>query len=103
MRQGNYEEFRFFTGMRPSEEIALEVADCDLTQGKVLVSKARVMRHDKDRTNRIAIRLLRGSTAWRQSASTKRSSERSHPAERQPYAMLVLCPTSIIYPSGSRM
>jgi integrase len=36
--------------MRPSEEIALEVADCDLTQGKVLVSKARVMRHDKDRT-----------------------------------------------------
>ena len=48
--QGNYEEFRFFTGMRPSEEIALEVADCDLTQGKVKVSKARVMRHDKDRT-----------------------------------------------------
>ena len=27
-----------------------EVADCDLTQGKVLVSRARVMRHDKDRT-----------------------------------------------------
>ena len=36
--------------MRPSEEIALEVDDCDLTQGKVKVSKARVMRHDKDRT-----------------------------------------------------
>jgi integrase len=48
--QGNYEEFRFFTGMRLSEEIALQVANCDLTQGKVLVSKARVMRHDKDRT-----------------------------------------------------
>jgi integrase len=36
--------------MRPSEEIALEVDDCDLTQGKVKVSKARVMLHDKDRT-----------------------------------------------------
>jgi integrase len=28
----------------------LEVDDCDLVQGKVKVSKARVMRHDKDRT-----------------------------------------------------
>lgn len=27
-----YEEFRFFTGMRPSGEIALEVGDCDLRQ-----------------------------------------------------------------------
>jgi hypothetical protein len=25
------------------------------------------------------------------------------PAERQPYARSVLCPTSMIYPSGSRM
>ncbi len=48
--QAHYEEFRIFTGMRPSAEIALEVADCDLTQGKVMVSKARVMRHDTDRT-----------------------------------------------------
>ena len=27
---GNYEEFRFFTGLRQSEQFALEVGDCDL-------------------------------------------------------------------------
>lgn len=27
--QGNYDEFRLFTGLRPSEQIALVVADCD--------------------------------------------------------------------------
>src|ERR1700737_4791411 len=48
--QGNYDEFRFFTGLRPSEEIALEVDDCDLAQGKIRVDKARVMRRDNDRT-----------------------------------------------------
>jgi len=40
--QGNYDEFRFFTGMRPSEEIALIVSDIDLTNGTVGVNKARV-------------------------------------------------------------
>ena len=48
--QGNYDEFRFFTGLRPSEQIALRVDDCDLSQGKILVNKARVMKRDKDRT-----------------------------------------------------
>jgi integrase len=48
--QGNYDEFRFFTGLRPSEQIALTVDDCDLSQGKLVVSKARVMKRDKDRT-----------------------------------------------------
>jgi hypothetical protein len=28
--QGNYDEFRFFTGLRPSEQAALLVDDCDL-------------------------------------------------------------------------
>lgn len=41
--QGNYDEFRFFTGLRPSEQIALLVDDCDLSQGKLKVSKACVM------------------------------------------------------------
>lgn len=31
--QGNYDEFRFFTGMRPSEEIALVLSDVDLEHG----------------------------------------------------------------------
>ena len=28
--QGNYDEFRFFTGLRPSEQIAITVSDIDL-------------------------------------------------------------------------
>ena len=30
---GNYEEFRFFTGLRQSEQFALEIGDCDLEKG----------------------------------------------------------------------
>ncbi len=40
--QGNYEEFRFFTGLRPSEEIALMLADLDLAHGIVSIHRARV-------------------------------------------------------------
>ena len=40
--QGNYDEFRFFTGLRPSEEIALVVTDYDRTHGISSVTKARV-------------------------------------------------------------
>lgn len=46
--QENYDGFRFFTGVRPSEQIALTWADCDLAAGEVVVSKARVMAHDKN-------------------------------------------------------
>jgi integrase len=48
--QGNYDEFRFFTGLRPSEQIALLVSDCDLVKGTIAITKARVMARDKDRT-----------------------------------------------------
>jgi integrase len=47
---GNYEEFRFFTGLRQSEHIALEISDCDLRTGKLSVTKAVVEGHEKDRT-----------------------------------------------------
>ncbi len=47
---GNYEEFRFFTGLRQSEQIALQVGDCDLRKGKVRIVRARVLGRDKDRT-----------------------------------------------------
>jgi integrase len=47
---GNYDEFRFFTGLRPSEQIALLVADYDARRGALAVTKARVLRRDKDRT-----------------------------------------------------
>jgi integrase len=46
--QGNYDEFRFFTGLRPSEEIALVVTDYDRTHRILSVSKARVDGIDKD-------------------------------------------------------
>jgi integrase len=48
--QGNYDEFRFFTGLRPSEQIALLISDCDLAKGTMAVTKACVMARDKDRT-----------------------------------------------------
>jgi integrase len=48
--QGNYDELRFFTGLRPSEEIALTVTDYDAGHGVLSVTKARVLGIDKDVT-----------------------------------------------------
>ncbi len=48
--QGNYDEFRFFTGMRPSEQIALVLSDVDLANGIVSVNKARVAGVDRWQT-----------------------------------------------------
>jgi integrase len=48
--QANYDEFRFFTGLRPSEEIALRVSDYDAVRGTLDVTKARVDGIDKDCT-----------------------------------------------------
>ena len=48
--QGNYDEFRFFTGLRPSEEIALVIGDFDPTAGTLAINKARVAGIDKDST-----------------------------------------------------
>ncbi|MGH8611320.1 MAG: tyrosine-type recombinase/integrase, partial [Gammaproteobacteria bacterium] len=48
--QGNYDEFRFFTGLRPSEQIALVVDDFDAARGTLWVTKARVAGIDKDST-----------------------------------------------------
>ena len=48
--QGNYDEFRFFTGLRPSEEIALILSDLDLVNGIVSVNKARVFGVDRCKT-----------------------------------------------------
>jgi integrase len=48
--QGNYDEFRFFTGLRPSEQIVLEVDDFDAAHGTLCVTKARVDGNDKDAT-----------------------------------------------------
>src|SRR3984893_1150130 len=48
--QGNYDEFRFFTGLRPSEQIALALSDIDLVHGIISINKARVSGVDRDKT-----------------------------------------------------
>jgi len=46
----NYDEFRFFTGLRPSEQIALTVSDFDAARGTLRVNKARVAGVDRPTT-----------------------------------------------------
>ena len=48
--QGNYDEFRFFTGLRPSEQIALALSDLDLENGIISINKARVSGVDRCKT-----------------------------------------------------
>jgi integrase len=48
--QGNYDEFRFFTGLRPSEQIALVLTDIDIENGVISINKARVFGVDRCRT-----------------------------------------------------
>ena len=48
--QGNYDEFRFFTGLRPSEQVALVVSDFDSAEGTLMINKARVGGIDKNST-----------------------------------------------------
>ncbi len=48
--QANYDEFRFFTGLRPSEQIALTVSDFDPARGTLRVNKARVAGVDRATT-----------------------------------------------------
>jgi integrase len=48
--QGNYDEFRFFSGLRPSEQIALLVHDFDPIRGTLSVTKVRVARLNRDIT-----------------------------------------------------
>ena len=48
--QGNFHEFRFFTGLRPSEEIALRIRDFDAVRGTLSVTKSRVYGVDKNTT-----------------------------------------------------
>jgi len=47
---GNYEEFSFFTGVRQSEQFALELSDCNLLKGSISITKAVVLSRKKNRT-----------------------------------------------------
>ncbi len=48
--QANYDEFRFFTGLRPSEQIALTLADFDVERRTLRVNKTRVAGVDRATT-----------------------------------------------------
>jgi integrase len=48
--QGNYDEFRFFTGLRPSEQIALLTSDYDPMESTIRITKACVGSVYKDCT-----------------------------------------------------
>jgi integrase len=54
----NYFEYAFFSGLRPSEIIALQWADIDRQKGVTSVNKARVMGRNKDRTKTAVARLV---------------------------------------------
>lgn len=55
---GNYDEFRFFTGLRQSEQFALQLRDYDADNGTVLVRRALVLGRIKDRTKNHEDRLV---------------------------------------------
>jgi integrase len=57
--QGNYDEFRFFTGLRPSEQVALVVSDFDPKHGTLAINKACVRGIDKGSTKTGEDRLIR--------------------------------------------
>jgi integrase len=75
--QANYDAFRFFTGLRPSEQIALVVSDYDHANGVLSITKARVQGIQRDVTKtgedrRVelcprAIEILETHLAWRAS------------------------------------
>ncbi len=48
--EGNYHEFRFFAGLRPSEQIALVATDFNADRGTLSVTKARVDGTDRNTT-----------------------------------------------------
>lgn len=55
---GNYDEFRFFTGLRQSEQFALQLRDYDADKGTVLVRRALVLGRLKNRTKNHVDRLV---------------------------------------------
>jgi integrase len=54
----DYFEFSFFTGLRPSEQVALCWADVDLKAKTVMVRRVRVLAKDKDRTKTHVARVV---------------------------------------------
>lgn len=62
--QGNYDEFRFFTGLRPSEQIALTVSDFNSALCTLSVTKARVDDSTRTRRSLAKIESLNCVRAW---------------------------------------
>ena len=83
--QGNYDAFRLFSGLRPSEEIALVVQDFDPVRRAVTVSKARVAGIDEDSTKTGAIEMAMGpeNDSPRSTYGRSRGSAARSPATRR--------------------
>lgn len=47
---GNFDEFRFFTGLRQSEQIGLQIQKCDLANSTITISEVVVCGRGKNRT-----------------------------------------------------
>lgn len=87
----DYFEAAIFTGLRPSEQIALRWGDVDLTDGTLTVRAARVRGIDKT-TKTSAVRTLRlpdrAQDAIRRQQATSRLGDAVfvHPVSRRPFA-----------------
>ena len=56
---GNFDELRFFSGLRQSEQLGLRVSRCDLVAGKILITEVVVLGRDKDRTKTAEDRIVK--------------------------------------------
>ncbi len=75
--QGNYDEFRFFTGLRPSEQIALVLTDLDRRERHHQYQQGARLRgrsmQDQDRGRSARATLPEGATGSEETASPARA------------------------------
>jgi integrase len=77
----DYFEFAFYAGMRPSEQIALMWADCNVREGVVTVRRTRVVGVDRATTKTAVQREV--ELSGRAAAALKRQEARSRLAGKQ--------------------
>jgi integrase len=95
-RQGNFHECRFFTGLRPSEQIALCVRDFDELSGTLSITKARVYGVDRNMTKTREDRVIRlCPRAWQFSNVSSISIDTSRRWDRSPTTTCSLVPTAL--------
>ena len=73
--QGNYEEFRLFSGLRPCEQLALVVRDSDAADGVLSATRSRVAGIDRGRNNNGERRRVKLCRAHSKRRAARRSSQ----------------------------